>query len=216
MKLRGGNWSTGDLLALASLFIAIVTTALTVPEFRRVLGLDGKGHNENPGKFVQHPISVTPEKTNPVVLSQSTATAKTSDASVWQCIRLKYRPHDLNPNEARPNATQLDGSLLDLVAAGNLACAQKLLEAGANINAYRSSQTPSFGDGPPLHLALNQKHWEVALFLLSKGADPNLPTSYSDDSAGPSTALDMALGSSAPEYVVQALKEKGARVLKFK
>jgi len=212
MKLLGGDWSRGDFIALTGLVVAVVTTALTVPEFRSYLGLRS---DTQPAPSAQAKPVPSPNQTD--VSSHAVDTNAASSPRIWECIRAKYRPENLYPEETQPTQDSLDGSLLDLVAAGNLKCVQRLLDAKANINAYRSSPHPSFLDGPPLHLALDQRQWTVALFLLSKGADPNLPTSYVDDSTGvPYGALDVAYASGAPPNVISDLKEKGAKRLKFK
>jgi hypothetical protein len=70
MKLLGGEWSRGDVIALAGLLVAVVTTALTVPEFRRDLHLDQTTQTPPPSptvvhfkrtfNFTQQPFNITP------------------------------------------------------------------------------------------------------------------------------------------------------------
>jgi hypothetical protein len=49
MKLLGGAWSKGDVIAFLALVVAIVATALTVPESRRWIGLDKPDPRPKPG-----------------------------------------------------------------------------------------------------------------------------------------------------------------------
>ena len=100
-----------------------------------------------------------------------------------------------------------------MVQLGDRGCIELLIENGADVNSYRTPPEGSFADGPPLHLALNQRRWEIAMYLLSEGANPNLLTSWpGPDNPGGSgySALDMATDSSAPPDVIQELISHGA------
>jgi hypothetical protein len=139
--------------------------------------------------------------------ADNTATASYLD--IWRCIPPRYRP-DADAQElssTRPAQSQLTEGLLTMTSMGELGCIKTLLDAGADIDGYRSPRAGNITDGPALHLALREMRWNVALMLLDRGANPNLLTS--SDGA---SAHDEACGSlKAPEYVMKALKSKDAK-----
>lgn len=72
MKLLGGGWSKGDVIALAGLLVAVVTTVLTVPELRRLFHIDGQipsrppiesVHFKKAFTFKQAAFNITPSPT---------------------------------------------------------------------------------------------------------------------------------------------------------
>ncbi|MDF0676416.1 MAG: hypothetical protein P0120_19100 [Nitrospira sp.] len=138
-------------------------------------------------------------------------TATANYLSIWQCIAPVYRPEDQDLAVVKPDQSQLLNGLLDMTFGGETGCVQVLLNAGADINGYRFPRKGNFLDGPALHLFLRQRQWSIALMLLESGANPNLLTS----SAGTS-AHDEACGSlGVPEYVMQALRDKGAKPVQY-
>ncbi|HED2783240.1 TPA: hypothetical protein R4Z40_002596 [Klebsiella variicola subsp. variicola] len=160
-------------------------------------------------------INVTDENQNTQVVNGAIVknpshTVKTQKISsylpVWQCIPPAYRPVNGDLESLKPNSFQLNSALLDMVFMGEMGCTQTLLDAGANVNAYRYPAKNDFGDGPSLHLALNQKNWAMALYLLQRGADTNLRSSFKHESA-----LQMARESLAPPDVINVLQKLGAK-----
>src|SRR5690606_21723711 len=103
--------------------------------------------------------------------------------ALWSCIPIAYRAANTNMSTDIPNELQLNNSLLNKVAQGEIVCTQSLLKAGANVNTYKIPRTGSFMDGPPLHLALSQTRYALEEILLTSGADPNLLTSHGGHSA---------------------------------
>lgn len=160
------------------------------------------------------------ETQNPSGSNQSVVPAQSSSTPisyipVWECIPPPYRPAGVDLKDTPPSSQRLTEGLLFMAGMGEKECVQRLVDAGADINSAVRSSEPSFADGPALHSALNQRHWDVALYLLSKGADPNRLTTYTDSPKGGFySALDMA-ESSAPENVLQALKDKNAKHLRY-
>ncbi len=127
---------------------------------------------------------------------------------LWQCILPALRPPVSNPDDfktIKPNSSQLAKSLLGMVFDRQPPCVKNLLDGGADVNATLTSPD-EFADGPALTLALNQRNWSMAEYLLSRGADPNVRTPRHG-----CTALDMAYGSYATEGVIAALKQHGAK-----
>lgn len=144
--------------------------------------------------------------TNIVNNSSVTPIEKKPYVPVWQCIPPIYRTGTNDFESTKPNSWQLSSGLLALVAMNQMGCVKVLLDAGADVNSYMIPASHNFGDGPALHLALNQNRWQIAKLLLERGADPNLLTTFEGLSG-----LDMARGSLAPPDVIAALKEKGAK-----
>ncbi|HTG32936.1 MAG TPA: ankyrin repeat domain-containing protein [Thermoanaerobaculia bacterium] len=113
---------------------------------------------------------------NPLPSLPTEAKSAKLEPTLWGCIPPAYRPTGAL-SVIKPNASQLTEGLLTMVLMGELDCVELLMKSGADVNAVRVPPEDSFGDGPPLHAALNQGHWEIARFLLSKNADPNELTS---------------------------------------
>jgi hypothetical protein len=138
---------------------------------------------------------------------------KTGYIPLWQCIAPALRPAVASADDLagiKPNATQLTDGLLDMTFMRQPPCVRNLLDGGADINSFKPAGK-DFGDGPALHLALNQKNWSLAKYLLDRGANPNVKTPYDGY-----TALDMAWGSSAPQETIAELKKRGAKSAKYK
>jgi hypothetical protein len=138
---------------------------------------------------------------------------------LWQCIAPTLRPAVSDANALktiRPDSSQLMEGLLDMVFLRQPPCVKNLLDGGADVNAFRTP-ADDFGDGPALHLALNQRNWTTAKYLLSRGADPNIETPYQGltGEGGGYTALDLAYGSYAPEDIIAELKKHGAITARY-
>jgi ankyrin repeat protein len=73
---------------------------------------------------------------------------------------------------AKPSATGEMTPLLYAAREGNIAMARLLLEAKANINQPSANGTTS------VTIAVINNHIELAMYLLEKGADPNIADSY--------------------------------------
>jgi len=73
---------------------------------------------------------------------------------------------------AVPTPSGAMSPLLFAAREGNLAMAHLLLDAKAKVD------LPSANGSPPLVVAITNNHIQVAIFLLEKGADPNLADSF--------------------------------------
>ena len=129
-----------------------------------------------------------------------------NNSDVIACMPPGFRPFD----GSSPSKLGLVNSLIFVAFEGNIHCVQKLVNAGANPSDYGVN---NFSKGPALHIALTQKHWDVVLFLLEKGADPNEFYSVMNYGfrGGPARALEVAIANQAPEYVIEAIKKHGGR-----
>jgi beta-lactamase regulating signal transducer with metallopeptidase domain len=67
-----------------------------------------------------------------------------------------------------PAPTDIDYRLYEAAAQGNVTRINRLVEAGANVNAVL------LGDGSPLIAAAREGHYEAARVLLGRGANPNV------------------------------------------
>lgn len=132
-----------------------------------------------------------------------------NQTGTWECIPPAYRPEGANLDTTAPDPAALKEGLLYMTMASSAECVRRLLDAGASVNAVTVSPHPTLMDGPPLHLALRQRHWEIARILISRKADANVID------AGNATALDEACSNGAPSDIVSRLREMGAKMKMF-
>lgn len=67
-------------------------------------------------------------------------------------------------------------TLQSAAESGHLAMIRLLADLGVDMNAFRESESAGSDDSQdyPLHVAIGKGHWEVAIELLRRGADPNV------------------------------------------
>jgi hypothetical protein len=128
----------------------------------------------------------------------------------WECVPPANRPESSSDLATTPpDPTALNEGLLNMTMASNPECVRRLLQAGASVNALTITPHHNLLDGPPLHLALRQKHWDIARMLIAKKPDANVLD------AGDATALDEACSNGAPNDIVSSLKSMGAEMKMF-
>ncbi|WP_080403815.1 ankyrin repeat domain-containing protein [Burkholderia ubonensis] len=210
-KIPAINSPKRRVLALAGGCVSLVVSAL--------LAITGPGHDDGK-KETQLPIvQVT---NNPVfnnvgntaqdsIRASSSAQPAASYLGAWECIPPGYRP-EISVAEldaTRPDTTALNEGLLFMTFASKPECVRRLLDAGASVNALTMNPQHKMADGPPLHLALRQKHWDIARLLIAKRPDVNAVDT------GNATALDEACSNGAPNDIVSSLKAMGAKMKMF-
>ena len=100
--------------------------------------------------------------------------------------------------------TEKSRELLQAAAAADLRKVQFLIDSGADIN-YQADTGSKF---TPLHWAVFERHYEVAIYLLKEGANPNIADATGMRPIDFMSATDSSAGS---DVLLQLLKEKGAR-----
>jgi tetratricopeptide (TPR) repeat protein len=119
---------------------------------------------------------------------------------LWSCVpaHAKQRGSDYHYMVA-PERTELAEGLLAAVQAKDIHCVADTLDGGAHIN--DTSASGSVPGGPALHLALAAGDWPMAVYLLSRGARPELTN------AGNKTALQV-LSRYAPDCIFLRLASR--------
>lgn len=109
----------------------------------------------------------------------------------------------------KPNKEQLADALILNSWWNRISCVQMIVNAGVDINAYNFINSDKIYRGPALYTAIESNNWDTALYLLAKGADPNLP--YRSSSGTRFYALELARFNRAPDDVINAIKSHGGK-----
>jgi len=146
-------------------------------------------------------------------LKSATYTADPSSRhNKWVCVPPGRRGAGTDLVNEDPNREQLSAAVLFWAAQGDseaLRCAQILLKSGADPNYTDPDPTympETYFPGPPLHLAISQKRWDMADILLKNGADPDRRSLW-----GQQTAIEVAKAWGGAPTSIMAIMENSRK-----